>query len=180
MRRFTVVALAMAMLVLGIAIPASATKPDAKFVDVFSFDAPAGSGPDDSGCDFAIHLDGVAKVQIRDHGFEVVFHNNVKLAVTNLGNGQSLDDNGTWKDTFVFDEGFDTPGDDARFGNIASIDTTGSIFRITVPGQGIVAQDTGKIVFDPDTGEVFFLAGPHEVFFGGPNVLCPILGGNPA
>ena len=44
----------------------------------------------------------------------------------------------------------------------------------------MVAQDTGKIVFDPDTGVVTFLAGPHEVFFGGPAVLCPLLGGNPA
>jgi len=180
MRRFTVLTLVLAMLVLGVTIPALATKPDAKFVDVFAFDQPAGSGEFDSGCDFGVHVEGEAKVQIRDHGFELVIHNNVKLEVTNTDTGESINDPGTWKDTIVFDEGFDTPGDNDRFGHIASIDTTGSIFRITIPGQGIVAQDTGKIVFDPDTGIITFLAGPHEVFDGGPAVLCPLLGGNPA
>lgn len=51
----------------------------------------------------------------------------------------------------------------------------GMIFAITVPGQGIVAHDTGLIIFEPD-GDVI-IKGPHEVFEQGLEpLLCPLFG----
>ncbi|MGH3066650.1 MAG: hypothetical protein ACRDOF_10175 [Gaiellaceae bacterium] len=50
---------------------------------------------------------------------------------------------------------------------------TGMIFAITVPGHGIVAHDTGLIIFEPD-GDVI-IRGPHEVFEQGLEpLLCPV------
>jgi hypothetical protein len=162
LRRVLTLALAVLFL-LVVAVPASAKAPVAKFTDEFDFVVPSA----DSGCDFDFLVVGTDKIQVRAFDMTEIISHNQKATLTNLDNGQSLDDNGTWKDTLTFD------GD----GNLVSIDTTGSIFRITIPGQGIVVQDTGKIVFDPETGDVFSEAGPHEAFHDGFDI-CTLLGGN--
>ena len=43
---------------------------------------------------------------------------------------------------------------------------TGLAYAITVPGSGIVAHDTGRIIVDPESMEPLWWAGPHEVMFG--------------
>lgn len=161
-RRLNIV-LSVSMLLVVVVLPVSASPPIVKTINEFEFEVPS----PDSGCDFGIHVIGSNKIQVRVDGLTVIQHNNFKSTVTNLSNLQSFDDNGTWKDTFTFDED----------GNLLTIDTTGSIFRITMPGQGIVAQDTGKILFDPVTGEKLFEAGPHEAFDGDVD-FCALLGGS--
>ena len=165
MRRFSLVAIVAGLLVALIAGPALAQKWDEKFIDEFDFVVPS----PDSGCDFDVLIEVSDKIQIRVNDLTVIVQHNLKSTLTNLANGQSVDDPGTWKDTLTFDED----------GNLLTIDTTGSIFRITVPGEGIVVQDTGKIVFNPETDEVLFEAGPHEAFHGEAPDLCIGLGGNP-
>ena len=49
-------------------------------------------------------------------------------------------------------------------GNAETVTTIGSVFRIVIPGQGIVVHDSGIITFDAETGEVLFEGGPHEAF----------------
>jgi hypothetical protein len=48
----------------------------------------------------------------------------------------------------------------------------GLIYAITIPGEGVVALDTGVISFDP-FGNVT-IHGPHQVFNG--LALCEVLG----
>lgn len=38
----------------------------------------------------------------------------------------------------------------------------GNLFSIHIPGQGLIVQNMGRVVFDLATGEVLFEAGPHE------------------
>jgi len=62
-----------------------------------------------------------------------------------------------------------TPGDESD----DTVRVAGMIFAITVPGHGIVAHDTGLIIFEPD-GDVI-IKGPHEVFEQGLEaLLCPV------
>ena len=75
-----------------------------------------------------------------------------------------LTDNGAWTEAVQLD------GE----GNAENVSVIGTIFRITIPGLGIVKQDTGIITFDPATGEVLFEAGPHEDFHGGTDY-CALL-----
>jgi hypothetical protein len=46
----------------------------------------------------------------------------------------------------------------------------------TVPGLGIVYQESGRLVFDPD-GDVIFEAGPHDGLTEAPATLCAYLAG---
>lgn len=46
----------------------------------------------------------------------------------------------------------------------------------TVPGLGIVYQESGRLVFDPN-GDVSFEAGPHDGLDAAPATLCAYLAG---
>jgi hypothetical protein len=105
---------------------------------------------------FAVQVEGENRVTVQVFDTHIVFKFNYKSTVTNLATGFSFDDNGAWKDIFHLD------GE----GNPETITTIGSIFRIVIPGQGIVAQDTGIITFDAATGEILFEGGPHEAAHG--------------
>jgi hypothetical protein len=50
---------------------------------------------------------------------------------------------------------FDLPS-----GNVVT--SVGLSYRVTVPGEGQVLLDAGRLVYD-ETGEVVFVAGPHQV-----------------
>lgn len=52
---------------------------------------------------------------------------------------------------------------------------TGLFFHLTLPGQGSVVLDAGKIIEDLETGELIFGAGPKPFETEGWAVLCPIL-----
>ncbi|HET8652555.1 MAG TPA: hypothetical protein VFM13_08295 [Gaiellaceae bacterium] len=48
----------------------------------------------------------------------------------------------------------------------------GNLFSIRIPGQGLIVQNMGRVVFDVATGEVLFEAGPHEAL----SAICAYLG----
>ena len=56
---------------------------------------------------------------------------------------------------------------------------SGKVWSATVPGEGAVIQDVGRITMTLDTSEALFVAGPHSVFFSGgiDAVVCPRLAG---
>jgi hypothetical protein len=133
-----------------------------RFTDVFNFVIPEGEA-----CPFAIGVDGQNKVMVQEFETHLAIHNNYTSTLTNLATGFAIDDNGAWMDIFHFDE----------LGDLETVTTIGSIFRITIPGQGMVSQDTGIITFNDATGEVLFEGGPHENAHGtAPNV-CTLLSG---
>jgi hypothetical protein len=68
------------------------------------------------------------------------------------------------------------------FHNSALIDPTthlfayaGVIYRVTVPGSGLVFIDAGRTVLNQESGEVTFQAGPHQAFDGDVDGLCAAL-----
>ena len=70
----------------------------------------------------------------------------------------------------------------APFHNTVIIDPTtatgannGVIYRVTVPGSGLVFIDAGRTVLNQESGEVTFQAGPHQAFDGDVDGLCAAL-----
>ncbi len=51
----------------------------------------------------------------------------------------------------------------------------GIIYRINVPGAGVVFHDVGRIDYHLTTGEILFQAGPHQFFEGDFTGLCAAL-----
>jgi hypothetical protein len=105
---------------------------------------------------FAVQSEGENQVMVQVFETHLVIKNNYKTTLTNLATGFSFEDNGAWMDIVHLD------GE----GNAETVTTIGSIFRITLRGQGIVAQDTGIITFDAATGEILFEGGPHDAAHG--------------
>ncbi len=133
-----------------------------RFVDEFDFEVPAGAA-----CEFAFGVAGTENLIVQVFPTHLVLHEEFKSTITNLATGFSFKDNGAWMDVFHFDE----------LGNLENVTTIGSIFRVTLPGVGMVVQDTGIITFDADTGEVLFEGGPHEVFHETAPEFCEVLAG---
>lgn len=53
----------------------------------------------------------------------------------------------------------------------------GAFTRISVPGDGILVFEAGRVVFDLTTGAILFEAGPHDfTFHGDTATLCAYLG----
>jgi hypothetical protein len=50
----------------------------------------------------------------------------------------------------------------------------GMVFTSNEPGEGVVLQDTGRVVFNPDGSVV--VRGPHEVFGTQGEIFCEALG----
>ncbi|HSJ33864.1 MAG TPA: hypothetical protein VLB85_02310 [Acidimicrobiia bacterium] len=54
---------------------------------------------------------------------------------------------------------------------------TGNPCNGHVPGERIVINDSGRIVFDLETGDLHAVNGPHEAFFGDFDDFCGVLEG---
>jgi hypothetical protein len=132
------------------------------FTASFDFVIPAGESGPRTTCPFAIHVEGQDKVIVQRFDTYIVFHNVYTSTLTNLTTGFAFQDNGDWKDI-------------DRFGQ-PNVTTVGSNFRITIPGRGMVGQDTGIITVNNNTGEVLFEGGPHENFQD-PELVCTLLSG---
>ena len=70
----------------------------------------------------------------------------------------------------------------ARSGQAVKIDptsgertVTGVVFRVNVPGAGVVLLDVGRSIFDPATGEHTIVGGPHQLLEGDVEALCAAL-----
>jgi hypothetical protein len=61
--------------------------------------------------------------------------------------------------------------EDLATGTIAD---NGAVFISTSPGEGVVIQDTGKVVFDSHD-DVVKVAGPHQVLETGGEIFCTAL-----
>lgn len=59
-------------------------------------------------------------------------------------------------------------------GEIADL---GRIFKITLPGQGVIYQTAGRILIDIATDEITFSAGPHDFDDGNVAALCAAFAG---
>jgi hypothetical protein len=62
--------------------------------------------------------------------------------------------------------------------NDALVIETGVTFRVTVPGEGVVLLDAGRVEYDEETGDVVFVAGPHQLLEGDTAKLCAALAPN--
>jgi hypothetical protein len=133
-----------------------------QFTVPFDFVIPAGESGPRTTCPFAIHVEGQDKVIVQRFDTYIVFHNVYTSTLTNLVTGFAIQDNGDWKDIDHFGQ--------------PNVTTVGTNFRITIPGHGMVGQDTGIITVNNNTGEVLFEGGPHENF-ADPQLICTLLAG---
>jgi pectate lyase len=77
--------------------------------------------------------------------------------LTNLKTGYTLQAPGHFTNTVYLQTG--------------TVTQVGVVFQITIPGQGTVGLDAGKLIVDA-AGNVTFMAGPKQVFNGQDAVLC--------
>jgi hypothetical protein len=164
MRRFALI-LFLSILSLAFAATAAATPPTIEeFHDEFSFDIECGT--------FSLHEDVVVDVTAitffdqAGNPDRLQFHVHFVGVITNP-------DGETFRDPGFLTDFIDLAGtpEDLSDDTVAE---AGLIFAITVPGVGIVAQDTGLIIFKADGSVV--IHGPHEVFVEGDALLCSALG----
>ena len=118
-------------------------------------------------CPFEYEIDGQNKVMVQVFATHLVIHNNYQATITNLTNGFAVDDKGAWRDILHFNE----------LGDLETVTTIGGFIHVTIPGQGIVYQETGIITFDPATGDVLFQGGQHDDFDGTAPASCDLLSG---
>jgi hypothetical protein len=65
---------------------------------------------------------------------------------------------------------FATPGDFSTM----TLTYTGQVFKVTLPGSGLILHDVGKVVFAPD-GSISFEGGPHQELHNQVDKLCAAL-----
>jgi hypothetical protein len=94
---------------------------------------------------------------------QAVFHDRAEGTFSNSVTDNSVPFEGTANQTLTFA----TPGD---FSTITTT-FTGDIFKVTLPGGGLILHDVGRAVFEPD-GTITFEAGPHQLLHGEVQKLC--------
>jgi hypothetical protein len=156
--RLTFVAAVVSMIVgcavLGFAAAASATPPerfhedisegDAHFLQCDGFEIGLSTTGTEDGTVFFDEAGEVVKVIVRT---------NVADVLTNSVTGKTVVNRGVFQETF-------TRIDDTDEFTQA---LTGFRFMGTSPGEGVVLQDVGRIVFSPGEEEILFLAGQHNL-----------------
>jgi hypothetical protein len=78
----------------------------------------------------------------------------IKVQIHFLGELTRLDTGNSLSDPGYFTEWIDP--------DTGEITHNGLVFAWTVPGQGMIFQATGRIVFSADFEDVLFVAGPHD------------------
>jgi hypothetical protein len=153
LRRLLVPAVAGCAL-LGLAAPANATPPE------MFHDSESGSEPGFAHCDgFEIDLETTNTVDVTvyfDEAGEVVkflVRTRATDVFTNSVTGKTLVNRGVFQELGTRIDGTD------EFTEAL----VGFRFMGTSPGEGLVLQDVGRIVFSPDEEEILFLAGQHNV-----------------
>jgi hypothetical protein len=165
MRRFALL-LFLSILPLAFAATAAATPPTVEEVQSEqSFDIDCGT--------FLLHEDAVVEDRITTffdkagNPTRAQIHERFVGVITNP-------DGETFRDPGFFTVMIDlagTPDDESD----DTVSIAGMFYGITVPGVGIVAQDTGLLTQNPDGSVV--IHGPHEAFLQGLEpLICPVLG----
>lgn len=62
-------------------------------------------------------------------------------------------------------------------GDTPTVAVTGVVFKVTLPGHGVIFHEAGRAVFDFATGEALFQAGPHDFQEQEVAALCAALAG---
>jgi hypothetical protein len=97
---------------------------------------------------------------------QAVFHARVVGTLSNSMTGTSVPVEAAFTET----DTFSTPGD---FSTVTITDT-GQVFKVTLPGSGLILHDVGRVVFAPD-GTIIFEGGPHQELHGQVDKLCAAL-----
>ena len=71
---------------------------------------------------------------------------------------------------FTRTDTFATPGD---FSTVTAT-FTGQVYKVTLPGSGLILHDVGRAVFAPD-GTITFEGGPHQLLHNEVQMLCAAL-----
>jgi hypothetical protein len=61
-------------------------------------------------------------------------------------------------------------------GSLARYREDGLHFGFTVPGEGMVLLETGRVDIDPETGDILFEGGPHALRDGDIDAFCAAFG----
>jgi hypothetical protein len=147
--------------VLMAVMPLAAMAAVEKHVDEFDFTFEDPLGAELCGVDeFLVHEFGVERVTefFNQDGDLVKVHVNVTGTSEITGDGVLL----SWEN-FAFMIIID-------FEN-GTFTQNGNVFNIHVTGEGVVVNDSGKIVFSLEDGSLLDVKGPHEAFFTPPPVL---------
>lgn len=165
-RAFAFAVVALAVGVVG-AAGASATPPTSEDIGVIPYEISVDCSP--YGFAFAVDAQGQEKLRIETfydadgNPVEVVTHDRFTETDTNSATGKALRFSGVLTDTVDLVAGTRTDA--------------GKEFVMTDPGNGIVIQDAGRVVFDAPY-HVSFEAGLHEVLHGDiDQLVCTALSG---
>lgn len=158
MRRLSSLILVAALVAM---MPAAAMAAVEKQVNEFDFEFEDPLGAELCGVDeFLVHEFGVERVTefFNKDGDLVKVHVNVTGSTEITGDGELIAwENFAFMVIIDFEEGTATQN--------------GNVFNIHVTGEGIVVNDSGKIVFSLEDGSLLDVKGPHEAFFTPPPVL---------
>lgn len=100
------------------------------------------------------------------NGTQRVFHEREVGTLSNSVTGTSV----PFEADFTFTFTFATPGD---FSTVTVTDT-GQVYKVTLPGSGLILHDVGRVVFAPD-GTITFEGGPHQLLHNQVQKLCAAL-----
>jgi hypothetical protein len=95
-----------------------------------------------------------------------VFHVRIVGTLSNSVTGTSV----PFEAAFTATDTFATPGD---FSTVTT-KQSGQIYKVTLPGSGLIVHDVGKVVFAPD-GTITFEGGPHQLLDNQVQKLCAAL-----
>jgi hypothetical protein len=160
MRQRMSVALGVLLILIVLASPASAVRPQPFFEEIED------SFTDTESCDFPIDVSFAGSIRgleffDRDGNLvRVQVHGSDVGTITNPANGKTATGVDHWLERF-----------DVESGEFAIL---GLFFHLNFPGAGVVLIDAGHIRFDAD-GNVIHLAGPHQAFEGDFEEVCAAL-----
>ena len=97
---------------------------------------------------------------------QAVFHVRLVGTLSNSVTGKSV----PFEDAFTVTLTFATPGD---FSTVTAT-FTGQVYKVTLPGSGLILHDVGRVVFAPD-GTITFEGGPHQELHNQVQKLCAAL-----
>jgi hypothetical protein len=138
----------------GFAAPASATPPerfhdsgsdaDPHFLQCDGFEIARVSTGSFDGTVYFDQAGDVVKVLVRNRATDVF---------TNSVTGKTVTNRGVFQELFTRIDGTDD----------FTHSLVGYRFMATSPGEGVVLQDVGRIIYSPDEEQILFLAGQHNV-----------------
>ena len=97
---------------------------------------------------------------------QAVFHLRLVGTLSNSVTGTSV----PFEAAFTVTLTFATPGD---FSTVTAT-FTGQVYKVTLPGSGLILHDVGRAVFAPD-GTITFEGGPHQLLHNQVQQLCAAL-----